>query len=457
MSVLDIYAEEFAAAAPSLPGAEVDWLDAHRHASFRAFLDNGVPTPRLESWKYTNLRGLGEAALPPAPCDNDGIDAATLAPFVLDGIDCRVLVFVNGRLRADLSDDGQVSDAVAVSLAAALRRGDPDLSAMIGPASTTPEDALRSLNGAFMMDGAVIRVAPDSRPERPLHLLFLTAPQDTATASYTCNLIIAGRDSAATIIETHAALGHGSPAEGSGAEGSAGEGSYWTNATTRIVLESGAQLRHHRLQDESLAAYHLAATSVDIAADAHYESFAAALGAKLSRHEIEACLSGEGARCDLRGIYLGRDKQHLDNTTQIVHSAPGGHSRQVYRGVLDDHARGVFQGKVVVAQDAQRTDAHQLNQNLLLSESAEVNSKPELEINADDVKCSHGATTGALDEEALFYLRSRGIAHREASHMLTEAFVVELVVAATIPAFGDWLRGRLAAWLAGAPPDRSIP
>ena len=452
MSVLDTYAEEFAAAAPSLPGAEIDWLDAHRRASFQAFLDNGVPTPRLESWKYTNLRGLGEAALPPAPRDTDGIDVATLAPFVLGGIDCRVLVFVNGRLRADLSDDGQVSDAVAVSLAAALHSGDPDLRALIGPASAAPEDALRSLNGAFMMDGAVIRVAPDSRPERPLHLLFLTAPQDAATASYARNLIIAGRDSAATIIETHGALGHGSRAEGS-----AGEGSYWTNATTRIVLESGAHLRHHRLQDDSLGAYHLAATSVDIAADAHYESFAAALGAKLSRHEIDACLSGEGARCDLRGIYLGRDKQHLDNTTQIVHAAPGGHSRQVYRGVLDDQACAVFQGKVVVDQDAQRTDAHQLNQNLLLSESAEVNSKPELEINADDVKCSHGATTGALDEEALFYLRSRGIAQREASHMLTEAFVVELVADATIPAFGDWLRGRLAAWLAGAPPGRSMP
>ena len=440
MSVLDAYAEEFAAAVPSLPGAEVDWLGAHRRSAFQAFLDNGIPTPRLESWKYTNLRALGQSALPLARAEAENIDSAALSPFLIDGIDCRMLVFVNGRLRADLSDDGDA--ATAVSLAAALRDGDPDLRAMLGSTSTAPEDALRSLNHAFMMDGAVIRVAPGSRPERPIHLLFLTTPQEAAAASYSRNLIVAGRDSAATIVETHAALG---------------EGPYWTSATTRIVLEAGAHLRHHRLQDDSLAAYHLASTSVDIAARAHYESFAVALGAKLSRHEIDARLSGEGGDCELKGIYLGRGKQHLDTTTRIDHAAPGGRSRQVYRGVLDDSARAVFQGKIVVAQDAQRTDAHQFNQNLLLSETAEIDSKPELEINADDVKCSHGATTGALDEEALFYLRSRGISRRQASAMLTEAFVVELVADATIPAFGDQLRARLATWLAGAPPGGGAP
>ncbi len=433
MSLADTYAERFAEAEPTLPGAAIGWLNELRREALAAFVETGLPTPRLESWKYTNLKGLMHDAMPLAPRLANGIGRDAVAPFCLADVACTRLVFVNGGLRPDLSETPAIAGVAVGSLAAALEADDSALHALFSERTApTPENAVQTLNAVFMTDGALIRIDPGAAPDQPLHLVFLTVPQAMPAATHTRNVIVASRDSAATVIETHAALG---------------DGLYWTNSANTVVLETGARLHHYRVQAEAQTAWHLAATTVDVAAGASYESFTAAFGARLSRHEIETRLGAECAQCALNGIYLGRGSQHVDNTTRILHTAPGGRCRETYRGVLDDKSRAVFQGKIVVAPGAQRTDAHQLNENLLLSETAEADSKPELEINADDVKCSHGATAGALDEEALFYLQSRGIDRETASGMLIEAFLADLVDDLQVPALTSWLRREIDTWL----------
>ncbi len=432
MTLLDDYAEEFLSVASHLPGFERNWLNEHRQASLRVFLENGIPTPQLESWKYTNLRVLGQRALPLASTDCVHVDRKSLKPFLPKGLGGRTLVFVNGWLRRDLSDDMEGAGGTVTSLASALQDGQLDSDVLLGSPVLEPERALHSLNGAFMTDGALIRFTKGKQSEGPYHLLFVTAPGADVAATHPRNIVVAERDSVAEIVETHVGLD---------------EGTYWSNSYTRIFLESGSHLRHHRFQGDSLLAHHIGTTLVEIGTGAKYEGFSVAIGGKLARHEISAHLTGTDAGCDLTGIYLGYCSQHIDNTIQVHHLAPHGRSRQVYRGVLDGEARGVFQGKVVVAPDAQGVDAHQLNQNLILSSSAEIDTKPELEINANDVKCTHGATVGALDEDALFYMQSRGIPRGAATDMLIDGFVNELCRESLSPVLSEWFGSMFASWM----------
>ncbi|MGE0117548.1 MAG: Fe-S cluster assembly protein SufD [Dongiaceae bacterium] len=424
------YADRFEGVAPSLPGHELPWLRDLRAEAIERVRQSGLPTIRNERWKYTNLKSLAAIAFAPA-----GDAAAPIAPDHLPSITgaCQI-VFVDGRYRADLSTNALPSGLTIASFADLLR-DDPDSLRTALAESATADGGLAALNLAFARDGYLIRLAPDAAVQEPVEIVHATTRTD-AVAIHSRNHIVLGQNSSATIVESF--IGEGASV-------------YWSQPVTDIRVGPGATLRHYRDQNEGSKAYHTATTNVCVAAGGRYDSFLMTTGAALSRDEVAVTLDGSGASCRLDGSYLARARQHVDNTTEIVHAKPHTTSAEVYKGVLDDQARGVFQGRIVVAKDAQKSDGHQLNKTILLSDRAEIDTKPELEIYADDVKCSHGATAGELDEDALFYLRARGIDQADARRLLVEAFVGDAVENIADAAIRDAFARRIGQWMsAGA-------
>ncbi len=395
------FIDDFEAASPS--GAP--WLGDLRRAGFDHYRGLGLPTPRTEAWKYTNLRGLARIGFLPTAADT----AVTEIPAGVAALnDAYIAVFVNGRFAAALSSlDGLPNGVEAGGLAEKIADDPAALEAELGRIADVAALPLAALNTAFMADGLYLKIADGVVLDRPLHLVSIGVADADPLSFHPRHLIVAGAGSIATLVESHV-----------------GAGAYFCNAVCEIAVGAGAVLNHYKLQNEGPEAYHLAFTQVRLADRAAYDGFVLQTGARLARNEVRAHL-GAGVECRMNGAYLARGEQHIDNTTFIDHAAPGSASREVYKGVLDDTARGVFQGKILVRKDAQKTDGHQLNKTLLLSPGTEIDTKPELEIYADDVKCSHGATTGELDAEPLFYLRSRGIDPHTARGMLVAAFIGE--------------------------------
>ena len=426
-ATVDPFASAFEAAV--LPGADLPWR-ATALASYRA---HGLPTRKVESWRYTNLNALAKLAFVPGESGAAAIPQD--APLAVDG--AARIVFVNGRLRdMDILPDGVVAQSLA-----ALLEDDPDsLATMLGQTVDGRDMALAALNAAFTVDGLVLRIAEGAKIETPIHLVSLGAPvTGSAVAFHPRNFVIAGKDSAAVLVESH--IG-------------AADGPYFSNSVTDVAVGQGATLGHYRLQDEGKAAFHVSLTRANLAEGATYDSFVLSLGGELARDEIHAHIAGEGVECRLNGAYAASGRQHIDNTTVIDHAAPGSVSSEVYKGVLDGKSRGVFQGRITVRRDAQRTNGHQINKTLLLSRDAEIDSKPELEIFADDVKCGHGATAGELDELALFYLRARGIDEIAARDLLVSAFLSDAVDEVRDGAVAEALRARVAGWLAAQRANR---
>jgi Fe-S cluster assembly protein SufD len=349
-------------------------------------------------------------------------------------IDAVKLVLVNGRLRPEFSDLAQLPDGVtAVSLAEAVAGKSPDLEGMLRSAVSGHDMPMLALNAAYLSDGVVIDVEKGREIDTPIHLISIGVSDEEPIAFHPRNVLRVGTGAAVTVYESHIGLG----------------GSYLSNGAMDIHIDEDALLRHRKLQNEAENGYHVATASVVLEARARYENYTLHVGGRLVRNEIHAVLNGNGADCNLYGAYAGRGNQHIDTTTFVDHAAPECTSREVYKGALDDNARGVFQGKILVRKGAQKTDGHQLNKALLLSEGAEIDSKPELEIYADDVKCSHGATSGELDEEQLFYLRARGIDEAEARDLLVAAFLED-----SLDVIGDEdrreaFRSIISNWLAG--------
>ncbi len=427
------YGRRFEELKPSLPGAGIGWLEALRGRAIERLTENGFPTRKIEAFKFTDLTRLNRTAFDPALPPTNGLAKEALAPYLLEDGPAHLLVFVDGRHRPELSDLGALPQGVSVaSLAEVLAAAPHWLEAALAAPPPSDGEALLAFNTAFMRDGAVLRLAPGVRLETPLHLLFVTSPAGAERAMALRNLILAEEGSSATVLESYA---------GEGA------GRYLTSAVTQVVVGEGAALRHAKLQDEGSDAIHLAATSAALATGSSYASFALSLGGRLARNDIAALLDGSGIDCDLSGAYLGRGRQHLDTTTWIDHAKPGSTSREHYMGVLDESAHGVFQGKITVRPDAQASDAHQLNKNLLLSDRAQVDTKPELEIHADDVKCSHGATAGELDADSLFYLRARGLDEELARRLLIEAFIADVVDHVEATAVREHLKRAVLGWL----------
>ncbi len=427
------YAERQKARIGALPGAGLDWLRRLREESLARAVTDGLPSPRIERWKYTNLNALAQTEFE-TPANEAGAPSKVELPrFLADGVVAHRMVFVNGGFRRELSDLAGLPDGAGVESLADLLARDPQALA----ASITGHEAgdgLAALNTALMADGVVIRLSAGTRLDRPLLLVFLGGASDRALAFHPRNLILADAGSHATIIELHAP---------------AADAVYWSQPVTDIVVGRGAELRHYKSQQEGLRAFHLAATTVRVEAGGRYDSFALALGGALARNEVSITLDGPGAQCRIDGGYLVRGRQHIDITTEIVHAKPNTTSHEAFKGVLDDQGRAVFQGRILVAKDAQKTDGHQSCRTLLLSDRAEIDAKPELEIYADDVKCSHGATVGEIEPDALFYLRARGVDEAEARRMLIEAFLGDVLEdiadAAVRDGFASVVRGWLSA------------
>jgi len=385
-----------------------------RQAAFGRFAELGLPTTKDEDWKYTSLAPLGQIQFEPAAETNlptiEQLDRLAGGPHGDGGVR---LVFVDGRHRPELSS--RVAGGVGAfigSLRTAIAERPELVERELARHADYQHDALAALNTAFIEDGAFIHLPAGNVLPAPIHLLFVSTAQGRPTLSQPRNLIVLGAGSQATVIETYAGLS---------------DEVYFTNAVTEIVLAENARLDHYKLQEEGARAFHIALTQVQHGRDSRFNSHSVALGAALARNDVRALFAKEGSECTLNGLYMATGKQHLDNRTLIDHQSPRCTSRELYKGVLDGESRGVFSGRVLVRHDAQKTDASQTNKNLLLSDEALVDTKPQLEIFADDVKCAHGAAVGQLDEDALFYLRSRGIDEEAAKSLLTYAFASEMV------------------------------
>lgn len=393
-----------------------DELQPLRAAARARFAATGLPTSKNESWRFTSLRGLGKLALT-AKARDVGVADVLPAIKLADGRPRARLVVVNGRYRADLSDVSALDQTAALAdgLTAAAEGAPDDVARAMLSLTGDHADPLTALNGAGALDGAFLLVKPGAKLATLIEIVHVTVSGDDdgpAPLTQPRLLLALGEGAEATVLEHHVGVGTG-PAV--------------MNMVTEILVPRDAALRHYVAQRAGAGAHHFAHSYVSVQAGGTYDSFALNLGGKLARHEASVVLAGEGASVTLDGAYVAQGGQHTDTTTTIEHLSPGATSREVYKGVIDDAAQAVFQGKIVVKPGAVRTDGHQLNRALLLSDKAGVDAKPELEIYADDVKCSHGCTVGELDDAALFFLRARGIPKDEARALLISAFLQEAV------------------------------
>ncbi len=414
VSAVDHYRDAFAAVEKDLPGRDLGWLRAARQEGLERFGALGLPTPRHEDWKYTNVRAIENRRFQPSPAQCVGLDPDDVAHLLVPGLDCHLLVFVNGIFVPQLSPVGRLPEGLRAASLARLLGEDPDaLEPHLGRYADAGANGFAALSAAFLNDGACLRVSRGAVVEKPIQLLFLATAQSDPTFAAPRNLVVAEPDSQATVLETYACLGQ--------------EGAYLTSAVTEVVLQANARLTHYKLQQESVRAYHVATLQVHQQRDSRFVSHAVSLGAALARQDVNCGLEASGVSCTLNGLYLADGRQHVDFHTRVDHRQPRGSSDETYKGILGGRARGVFNGRVYVHPGAQKTDARQSNDNLLLSRHAEIDTKPQLEIFADDVACSHGATVGQLDADMLFYLRSRGIEENTARAMLTLGFARDVI------------------------------
>ena len=422
-------AQTFTQVRDRLPGDEA--VAARRNAAFDVFAKQGLPHRRIEEWKYTDLRALMRDAKPLAsPPDAAAKARARGAGRLLSDLDARRLVFVDGTFVPELSDLHDLEAGLAVgSLAQALTDGDPVVAARLGKLAPI-NDAAVALNTALMGDGAVIRIASGATIERPLHLLFVAS--DKSAAVFTRSLVTIDHGARVMLIESH--------------EGPAA-GDYQVNDALELFAGDGAHVDHVKVIGEGSDALHVSTLATAIGAHARFNTFSFISGGAVVRNQLFLRLDGEGTVAGIRGASLLKDRQHADTTLFADHIARDCQSREMFKSVLDDEAHGVFQGRIIVRRHAQKTDAKMMTQALLLSERAEADNKPELEIFADDVQCGHGATAGALDEDLKFYLMARGIPPVEAEAMLIQAFLGEAIEGIEHAGLREALIESVAAWL----------
>ena len=410
----DWYLASFAGFEERLNGESSSPLHKVRRSAIDFFAESGFPSSRDEEWKHTNLAPLTRIKFHPLfDGDPATLSAADIAAFTFAGLECTQLVFLNGLFAPHLSTPGPLPPGVrAMSLAAALEEVPEKVEPHLGRYLPYQQQGFAALNTAFLKDGAFIYIPQGTQLEAPIHLLFVSTAGKHPTVSFPRNLIVAEASTRASLIETYAGLQ---------------DQVYLTNAATEVVVGANASFEHCKIQRESTAAFHVAALHFNEARDCRLTSNNIALGGRLTRNDITTVLDGEGVESTLNGLYLMDREQHVDNHTLIEHAQPNCVSYELYKGILAGQSSGVFRGKIHVHQAAQQTNAYQSNQNLLLSDEAEITSKPQLEIYADDVKCSHGSTTGQLDQDAVFYLRTRGLGEQDAINVLTRAFAGEIL------------------------------
>ncbi|MDE2718055.1 MAG: Fe-S cluster assembly protein SufD [Chloroflexota bacterium] len=431
-SSYDLYAEQYG----RLPSTGPDWLSALRRRGMDSFSMLGFPTSRKdnEKWKYTNLGALANATFGYAV--RPGAVAAglleSLAPSSEDWVQ---LAFVDGHYVAEYSANGHAGNGVVVG-----RLGDSaDLSSNgagegIGSLADVGCDGFTALNTAFATDGAVVKVSAGSSAPT-VHLVYVTTEDDEAIATHPRTLVIAGEGSECTVVESYVGVG---------------ESTYFTNSVSEILLEAGAHVDHYRLMMDSPGAFHIGSTPVRLSEDSTFNSLSFARGGRVARNGLHVMLDAPGSSCVVGGLYFTYGTQHIDNHVVIDHLKPHTSSDLYFKGILDDRSRAVFSGGVIVHPNAQKSEAYQKDQNLLLSEGARINTKPMLEIYADDIQATHGATAGAVAEEAIFYMRSRGIDEKTARDLLVHGFAKEIIDRVSLEPLREYLDGLFADGLPGA-------
>ncbi|MEN3337595.1 MAG: Fe-S cluster assembly protein SufD [Acidobacteriota bacterium] len=411
------------------------WLQDLRDRAAARFSALGFPTVRDEEWRFTNVAPIASAEFKPAGADATLATEAELSGYLYSDAAIRIVI-VNGHLAPGLSRTTGLPAGVRVgSLAAAVTDHTEIVQRYLGQLADFGTRAFTALNTALATDGAYVYIPDGVVLEQPIHLLFVTTASAASgpIMSSARALIVAGERSQARIVETYV-----------GPQGT----SYFTNAVTEVVAGEGSVLDHYKVQQESVQAFHVGSMHVHAARAANFSSHSFSLGGKLVRNDAAALLDGEGAECTLNGLYLADGDRLVDNHTAIDHAKAHCPSHEIYKGILGGRAHAIFNGKIIVRQDAQKTDAKQTNRALLLSDDATINTKPQLEIFADDVKCTHGAAIGQLDDDAIFYLRARGLTYFEARDMLIHAFAGDILDRVKIEPLRVALEAELYAQLA---------
>jgi Fe-S cluster assembly protein SufD len=421
------------------------WVEGLRTAGLEHFASLGLPSSRHEDWLYTNVAPIGRGHFPHAPAAPQPPTSLAAHRFALGMEEGPRLVFLNGRYEASLSSHEGLPAGVELTSLAASLAGDEAIPHLADVADAGQHPFV-ALNQAHLADGALVRLGAGVRVDEPIQLLFLHAPTGEPVAAYPRILVVAERGSQATIVERY----------GIDCIGAVAGGTCFTGAVAEYVLHEGANIKTVRVQRESSNTYHIGFTGVTQGRDSRFASTSVSLGGVIDRNEVRVRLAAEGAECDLNGLYVITHEEHCDNHTVVLHEQPHGRSTELFKGILGGKARGAFTGRVVVAEGAQKTHADQANHNLLLSEGALTQTRPQLEIYADDVQCTHGATIGKLDADALYYLRSRGIGKRDARNMLVHAFASEITESVGDPRLTEGLEALLAARLARTPKKQAV-
>ncbi len=412
--------DEFAAQFEQLEKNETfarSWFHPVRKAALARFVESGFPTLKDEEWRFTNIKSVTSTDWAAAADDAKSIGKDSLAAYCIGEV-AATLVFVDGRFSAELSSTNKLSNGVKVArLADAMESDAKKLEPYLGQVLAEKDNAFALLNTALVQDGVYIFVPKNAALAKPIHVVYASTCNDRPTASHPRTLIVAEENAQANIVESFVGIDSGSSL---------------TNSVTEIVTGAGANIFHHKIVQESAEAYHFGTIGAWLDRDSRCTSTNVCFDGKLTRNNVEAYLKGEGGCCTFNGLSMLRDEQLVDNHLRIEHIAPHCESWQYFKGIYDGASHGVFAGRIYVHDDAQKTDAKQTNQSLLLSDKAQIDSKPQLEIFADDVKCTHGATIGQIDEEAVFYLRARGLSDTAARNLLVHAFANETLNEITV-------------------------
>ncbi len=426
------YKQQFKAMMKSRDG-DISSTVELRQGAMDCFSELGFPTTRMEAWRETDISQLTKRDYSFATTKPLDLSHKDIAQFLIDPAHVSTVVIVDGNYSEELSSIHETaSKAGAIKLFSEIANNEV-LKSTVGSLAPFQKDAFVALNIAFMSDGIFIRVPKNEIIPKPIHILYLTTSHEKEVMFHHRNFVVLEEGSEATIIEHYASL-DGSPS--------------LTNVVTEMIVGKNAGLRHVKIQEESDRVDHIATTQADIQSNGNYTTSTFLVGSRLGRNDLRVRLAGKGAECSMSGLVLASEEQHLDNHTLIDHEAPYCTSRELFKGIHTDSSRSVFNGCIVVRKDAQQTNSEQTNKNLLLSDNAVVNSNPQLEIYADDVSCSHGSTTGQLDEDAIFYLRSRGLDVLTAQGLLINGFANEIIDSVQIGAVNIYLYRLLSNWLA---------
>jgi Fe-S cluster assembly protein SufD len=418
-----------------------EWLQELRREAFARFWELGFPTLKDEDWRFTNLAPITTSEFSLA--GSATFDASSLVSVIPTWAGVR-LVFVNGRFSPELSALGDLGrGVVAMSLAEAIAASHPVLKEHLAKHEDFRGEAFTALNTAFLQDGAFVLVKRGVVLEKPIYVLYVST-SDGAQMVHPRNLFVAEEQSQATFVEDYASLPSWT---GPAARDGGATTAFFSNVVTEVVAGADSIVSHFMIEREDAEALNISTLRVQQARNANVDSHSVLVGGALVRNNVHPVLAGDGADCLINGLFIANGRQHMDNYMKVEHASPHCNSRQFYNGILDGHSRGVFHGRIIVHKDAQKTDAKQTNRNLLLSNDAQIDTKPQLEIFADDVKCTHGATIGQMDEEALFYMRSRGIPDAEARQLMLFAFASECLDRMKPGVVREWLETMVPQWL----------